>query len=146
VDLPAALDDGARYDFVLVLPRDEEEETMNRLVLGEIEKHFHVVATREIRTVDVYVMTAIQGKTPPKKSESEAMGGSMVFSTQWTEGAKLPDDMPRTRKAVEAAALQYMDSPEFRHAMTTAQLVMASAVSSWRPNSATYLKRGYIVQ
>lgn len=130
VDVPAALDNGARYDFVLVPSRDEDEETMNRQVLAGIEKHFHIAVTQEIRTVDVYVMTAAQAKTPPKKSEGEAMGGSVGFSTQWIDAPKLPDDMPRTRKTVEAAARQYMDSPEFRQAMNTAQLAMASAVSS----------------
>ena len=72
----AALDTGARYDFVLVPPHEEDTGTINQLVRDGIANHFHVSIASETRSMDAYVITAIQGKTPRPKPEDEAMGGS----------------------------------------------------------------------
>jgi len=133
VELPAALDTGARYDFVLVPPHEEDTETINRLVRDGIAKHFHVSIASETRSMDAYVITAIQGKTPRPKPEDEAMGGSIGTSWQAIavpEAFRLPQGAKPTRKQAEEAAKRMMGSPEFRQAMAMAQLTGMSAVSS----------------
>lgn len=130
IELPAALDNGTRYDFVLVPPREEDEETINRKVRDAIGRYFHVTITPEIQTVDVYVMTAVKGKTPPKKSEDEAFCGSIGSisrSFRSDEISKLLAGAPRTRRAVEEATRRAMESPQFRQAMAMAQLTALSS-------------------
>lgn len=80
--LPPALDNGARYDFVFVPPQPEEEEIIRRQVREAVGKYFHVTIAPEIRSMDVYVVTAQEGKTPPAKSESEAFAGGFSSSTR----------------------------------------------------------------
>ena len=134
VELPAALDNEKCYDFVLVPPSEEDEETIRRQVREGIEKYFRVSITPEIRPGDVYVMTAVQGKTPPRKSEDDAAGGgvlasSVVVNSDWRP-FQLPEGVPQTRQAVEEAMRRAMDSPEFRDAMAAAQLTGMTALSS----------------
>ena len=74
IDLHPSLDSDARYDFFLVLPRDESQETMRRLMQEGIEKHFHVSVTRQIRPKDVYVLTAPNGITA-REAREDLMGG-----------------------------------------------------------------------
>ena len=80
--LPPAFDNATRYDFVLVPPVEEDEPAMKRRVREGIENYFHVTITPEIRPMDVYVMTVIEGKTPPRKSEDDALGGGFSTSSQ----------------------------------------------------------------
>jgi hypothetical protein len=104
IELPPALDNGARYDFVFVPPQPEDEEIINRQVRDGIEKYFHVTVTPEIRSMDVYVITAQKGKTPPPKSESEAFGGGVAWTSRSfavPEAFRLPEGAAPTRKAVE---------------------------------------------
>ena len=133
VELPAALDTGARYDFVLVPPHEEDTETINRPVRDGIAKHFQVSIASETRSMDADVITAVQGKTPRPKPEDEAMGGS--FGTSWQaiavpEAFRLPQGAKPTRKQAEEATKRMMESPEFRQAMAMAQLTTISAISS----------------
>jgi uncharacterized protein (TIGR03435 family) len=58
IDLPVSLESN-RYDFRLVLPRNETREALIRLMREGIAKHFGV--TREVRSMDVDVLTAPKG-------------------------------------------------------------------------------------
>jgi uncharacterized protein (TIGR03435 family) len=79
--LPASLDNEERYDFVLVPPRRMDREAVYRFVQQGIEKHFRVSMTVESRPIDVYVMTALDGKTPAAKTDEESFdGGSIGWS------------------------------------------------------------------
>jgi len=118
IDLPAALDNGARYDFVLVPPREEDEEAMRRRVREGIEKYFHVTLAQVIRPVEVYVMTAEEGKAPRRKPESEAYGGSVGT---FTRTFKLPEGVAPTQEAIEEA---------IRREMATAEMTAMTALSS----------------
>lgn len=121
IDLPSTLDNEARYDFVFVPPREEDEETIHRQVRSAIEKYFHVTITPTVRSTDVYVMTALEGKTPkPKNPASEFHSGSSTFSTHW-KSVELPEGVAPTRKALEEAS---------RQAMATAQLTAMTGLSS----------------
>jgi uncharacterized protein (TIGR03435 family) len=75
VDLPQALDDGKFYDFGLFLPEEETEETMNHLIEEGIKKQFQITMTFETRPMEVYVLTAPNGKSPSLKSSPENPGG-----------------------------------------------------------------------
>src|SRR5262249_60546613 len=61
IDLPSSLDGGKRYDFDLILPQAEGEETIHRLVRRGIEKQFQVRMALESRDMDVFVLTAPKG-------------------------------------------------------------------------------------
>ncbi len=99
--LPASFDNGERYDFVLVLPHEEERETIYRLAQQDIEKHFQMSATLEMRLSDVYVMTALEGKTPSAKTGEEAFGGG---SMSWSgPEMALPAGTPPTMEALRKA-------------------------------------------
>jgi uncharacterized protein (TIGR03435 family) len=71
VDVPDSLNDGKRYDFVLVLPKDKSRKTMNHLIQNGIKKHFHLTAKFEDRLMDVYVLTAPSGANPSIQSSTE---------------------------------------------------------------------------
>jgi uncharacterized protein (TIGR03435 family) len=71
VDLSDALNDGMRYNFVLVLPEEESHETINRLIQVSIKKHFHLKVKFEARLMDVYVLTALNGASPSMKGSTE---------------------------------------------------------------------------
>jgi uncharacterized protein (TIGR03435 family) len=62
LDFPASLDTGKRYDFAVVLPTPERD-IIPELVKQAIQKEFGVTVTRESRDIDVYVMTAPNGKS-----------------------------------------------------------------------------------
>ncbi len=107
VELPESIDARARYDFVLVPPKEEDAETMHRQVREGIEKYFHVVITKEIRPHDVYVMTAIEGKTPPPKQGEPEFGVSIATSSgTWTEVELDPDVQPTEEILKQLAAVK----------------------------------------
>jgi uncharacterized protein (TIGR03435 family) len=62
IDLPDSLNDGRFYDYALFLPKEETRETMTRLIQDGIEKQFQLTITFETRLMDVYVLTAPNGK------------------------------------------------------------------------------------
>jgi uncharacterized protein (TIGR03435 family) len=133
IELPQALDNGTRYDFVFVPRQPEDEETVNRRVREAIEKYFRVTIASEIRSMDVYVITADKGKTPPRKSETEALGGGFLSTSrsfEIPEAFRLPEGAARTRKAFEEATRRAMESPEYRQFMAMAQLVGMTAIST----------------
>lgn len=76
--LPEALQDKERYDFVLIPPHEMNAQAMRHLLQQAIEQHFNVSATVESRSVGVYVMTAIEGKTPPANTGDASLGGGSV--------------------------------------------------------------------
>ena len=91
IDVPASLEN-ERYDFVLVLPRNETQGTMYRMMREGIEKHFHV--TRERRTMDVDVLTAPNGIKAHEVHEEDSLFGfeSIGFMEQPQDGLpRMPD-------------------------------------------------------
>jgi uncharacterized protein (TIGR03435 family) len=76
--LPNTLQNEERYDFVLVPPHQMDSAAMHHLLQQAIQKYFHVSATVENRPADVYVMTALEGKTPPAKTGDASMGGGSI--------------------------------------------------------------------
>ena len=76
--LPSSLDDHKQYDFVLAPPGGQDPEMMRRLLRQGIEKYFQVSVSTEKRPVEVYVMTAVEGKTPKPKADSDFVGGGFI--------------------------------------------------------------------
>jgi uncharacterized protein (TIGR03435 family) len=107
VELPDSFDAHARYDFVLVPPKEEPPETMFRQVREGIEKYFHVVIVREIRPRDAYVMTAIEGRPPPPKQGDGDLGVAIATSSgTWTEVALDPNVQPTEEILKKLAAIK----------------------------------------
>jgi len=78
VDVPDALNDGKKYDFALLLPKEENQKTINRLFQDSIEKQFHLSMAFESRLMDVYVLAAPEGRVPSLEvSEKRSVGGGM---------------------------------------------------------------------
>jgi uncharacterized protein (TIGR03435 family) len=126
-------------------PGEEDEAAIKRQVRAGIEKYFHVTIAPEIRSVEVYILTAAEGKTPPRKSEDDTFGGS--FGSTWRrfkvpDEFKLPEGADRTRKAVEEANRRFVESPEFRQAMAMAQLTGMTALSSSMDDFCRALEEG----
>jgi uncharacterized protein (TIGR03435 family) len=95
--LPASLDNEARYDFVLVPPREMDREEVYHMVRQAIEKHFLVSTALENRPMDVYVMTVLKGKAPSPKTEEESFGGGFISWSSREYASMGPhDDAPPT--------------------------------------------------
>jgi uncharacterized protein (TIGR03435 family) len=103
--LPASLENKDRYDFVLVLPREEDKATKSRLMQQGIEKQFQVSITLENRITDVYVMTALEGKTPAPNDPKEAHGGGVSYGrlSKRVEIAPGESDVPPTIDEIREA-------------------------------------------
>jgi uncharacterized protein (TIGR03435 family) len=90
IELPASLEDGKRYDISLVLPEPESREQMAERIRKGIEDHFFLTATRENRLMDVYVVTAPNGKPPAIEVHSRPGGGGkasgLAFRAPATDG------------------------------------------------------------
>jgi uncharacterized protein (TIGR03435 family) len=63
--LPGSLNNSKRYDFSIVLPAQEDWETMKAHMQQGLLDYFNLCAIREDRSEDVYVVTAAQGRTLP---------------------------------------------------------------------------------
>ncbi len=106
VHLPAALDDGKRYDFALVLPASVSREKMNELFEQGLLDHFHLAMRRENRLVDVYVVTAVPERRPPAlKTQSHDRMGSVQGSGFGFEFISDSDEVPTVMKPVSLGAM-----------------------------------------
>jgi uncharacterized protein (TIGR03435 family) len=78
VILPASLENGNRFDFVLVPPHEITAGEARRLLRESIERYFHIAVAVESKPRDVFVMTAIKGKTPRPNTDEEGVGGGSL--------------------------------------------------------------------
>jgi uncharacterized protein (TIGR03435 family) len=111
VHLPAALDDGKRYDFALVLPESVSREKMNELFEQGLLDHFHLTGRRENRLVDVYVVTAVPGRLPPAlKAQIRDGMGSVQSSGFGFEFVSDSDEVPTVMKPVSLGAMSSLSA------------------------------------
>jgi uncharacterized protein (TIGR03435 family) len=75
LDLPAALDVGKRYDFSLVLPETESREKMRDRFRQALQDYFRITASRQERLLEVYTVTAPEGKPPALPREQDGLFG-----------------------------------------------------------------------
>jgi len=83
--LPPSLETKTRYDFVFVPPHEMDDAAMRPLIQQGIEKHFHISVAAEARPMDVYIMTAVEGRAPKPKRLDEAGIAMYSLSFEWTE-------------------------------------------------------------
>jgi uncharacterized protein (TIGR03435 family) len=101
IELPASVDTKARYDFSIVLPKDEDKETKSRVMLQGVEDYFHLGAVRESRLRDVYVLTASDPKLPAS-ARDPLEGGAFSSSVGYIDVASLDDLVEEKPHAIEA--------------------------------------------
>jgi uncharacterized protein (TIGR03435 family) len=99
IDFPADLDNGERYDFELLLPQEESRETMTGLIRDAIERQFQLSIVRETRSMDVYVLTATEGKSGPSLREAEPGGSIFSSHSLWRSPDGTPPTWAELRKA-----------------------------------------------
>jgi uncharacterized protein (TIGR03435 family) len=100
VELAEKLNDGRRFDFVAVLPQPDDMKKIDQLARKAIEQYFRVSLTLETKPAQVYLMTAIEGKTPPAKSKERSMGGASSWSSV---SFSLPAGVKPTPEAIAKA-------------------------------------------
>jgi uncharacterized protein (TIGR03435 family) len=81
IDLPAPLDNGARYDFSVRLAQAEDRGRIERLVQEAIAERFQITMTIEPRLTDVYVLTAPKGRARAMKPAKDAVSGTPFRSS-----------------------------------------------------------------
>lgn len=124
--LPEALQNEERYDFVLVPPNEMDQAAMRHLLQQAIERHFHVSAAVELRPADVYVMTALEGKTPPAKTGDARMGGGSIGWSSQEFSVPTPRDGGQP-------------TPEtFREALAKLKLAAMSTISAFNTDMADF--------
>jgi uncharacterized protein (TIGR03435 family) len=108
IHLPPALDDDKRYDFALVLPEYESQESMNNRIRQGIEDHFRVNVTREERLLDVYVVTASNGAPPEEARLEDPLYGMFMSSVQFQapKAEANPDQFVGFPKAIGISAVR----------------------------------------
>jgi uncharacterized protein (TIGR03435 family) len=104
IALPSSLEDGSRYDFALVLPKAESQEEKDRLVQKAIGEEFHVTMAFEKRAMDVYVLTAPEGRTRAMKLSAEPAGIAGGSMSSLSVAVASPHDGPPTKEEIQAAA------------------------------------------
>ena len=108
VQLPAAVDDGKRYDFALVLPERESEEKIKERFQKGLETYFHLAVRRENRLMDVYVVTVDANHKPVMKPRSQdGMGfvGGTSFGFESVEHEEERVSAPANLGAMTSAAM-----------------------------------------
>ena len=77
VDFPDVGATATRYDVTVVLPKEESQEAIQRLLQSALQKRFKLDITAESRSIDVYVLTAPRGAGPALHGHgSSARSGS----------------------------------------------------------------------
>jgi len=109
VVLPQLLDNDDKFDFALVLPKEEAQKTIYQLVQRAIEKHFKVSAAVETQPAEVYAMTALKGKTPLAKTDSGDFGSD---SSSSGFAFSPPAGAPQTEEAIDQALKELLKHPE----------------------------------
>lgn len=80
--LSDAIDDRERYDARLDLPGPQSWPAIDRLIQDGLSQHFGILAAREMRSVDVFVLTAANGPSPGLRRHDEEGSGTFIgYST-----------------------------------------------------------------
>lgn len=92
VDLADDSNADARYDLTLSLPREVEQDEMQRLLVSALEKKFGLSISEESRSLDVYVMSAPSGPGSELHRHASAhAGGSAKLVALSSDDASMDD-------------------------------------------------------
>jgi hypothetical protein len=58
---------------LVLVPLLDEDDPMKRRVREGIEKYVHVTITLAMKSMDLYVMTAVEGKTHPRNPKAKPL-------------------------------------------------------------------------
>jgi uncharacterized protein (TIGR03435 family) len=112
--LPAALDDDKLYDVAIVLPDPEPTESISNRIVQAIQDHFGVIATREERLLDVYVVNTANGRSPaPLARSDDDRGGGASFGRVEIRNPKYvgaPGELPSLVKPASLGDIQAISS------------------------------------
>ena len=84
VELPDGVNERDRYDARLELPGPHSWPALDRLMREGLNRHFGITVTRELKPIEVFVLTATDGPSPGRRSHDDDVGfGAMyaAFST-----------------------------------------------------------------
>ncbi len=120
LQLPVTFDNNKRYDFALVVPKQESREKMDERMRQGLQDYFHVTARRENRLVDVYVVSVVPNQRPPalEPRTDEGMGFAESSGIEF-ESVNGAEDLQEGLKPQGIGALRsvYIDgtADEFCH-------------------------------
>jgi uncharacterized protein (TIGR03435 family) len=83
IDLPDGMSGRERYDARLDLPAPQSWPMLDRLIQDGLDRHFGITVTSEVRPSDVFVLTAIDGPSPGRRTHDDQGAVAMYtgFST-----------------------------------------------------------------
>jgi uncharacterized protein (TIGR03435 family) len=116
IDLPVSIDASARYDFSIVLPKDEDQETRRSVMRQGVEDYFHLAASRQNQLRDVYVLTASDQRLPVSARDPDAGGLFRSSSVGFLEIGGLDDliaDKPHDIDAITSVSMDGSTVDEF---------------------------------
>jgi uncharacterized protein (TIGR03435 family) len=106
IELPASFQDGEGYEFSMVLPENESRGRITERFRQGLQDYFHLTATREVRLMDVYVVTAPGQKPTALKARSKDDEGGGTKSS-WIEvrGREIAGDPSREKEVPTVVSL-----------------------------------------
>lgn len=104
MDFPQSLEDGKNYDFSMVIPESEDQEKIEERMRDGILDYFGLAATEEDRALDVYVVTAPEGRVSQPSEETGSMA-SLGMSSIGMELSTAKGDPSRVRAPLDLAQI-----------------------------------------
>jgi uncharacterized protein (TIGR03435 family) len=107
IEVPADLDDRTHHDVHLDLPGQRSWPMIDRLIQEGLSAHFEITVTREIRSLDAFVLTATDGPAPGRRRQGEEDPGFAASYTGFSTFAvaasePLPLDGPGWRSRLHS--------------------------------------------
>jgi uncharacterized protein (TIGR03435 family) len=107
LDLAPNLDTDVRYDVELVLPDTESRDQVIGRIQRAIAQHLRIDVSRQMRSMDVYVLTAEDEMTSSEPFGD--MAGAGVFASSWQmEDLQDVDGVPPTLADLQSGGVAFM--------------------------------------
>jgi uncharacterized protein (TIGR03435 family) len=81
VELPDGLNERERFDARLRLPGPHSWPTLDRLIREGLDRHFGITVIREVRPIDVFVLTATGGPSPGLRAHDDDAGFAGMYAS-----------------------------------------------------------------
>jgi hypothetical protein len=102
MDIHSALDTSIRYDVVFAPPIPEQEANVLERVRGALQYSLQIIVTKEVRAMDIWVLTAPGAMTAYHPSQGLEVGARAVFCEPFDGSIPAPPFRNPTPGAVEA--------------------------------------------
>jgi uncharacterized protein (TIGR03435 family) len=80
IELPDGVNERDRYDARLDLPAPQSWPVLDRLIQEGLDRHFGITVTREVRPIDVFVLTATDGPSPGRRTHDDDAGFALTYT------------------------------------------------------------------